>query len=133
MPDLPVNLELDGFTLCNRHGTAFGKPNFPPRLESYNIKDYIGPDSPGLFHILRLDASFLLQPVEKWCTSDSYRSCLKVVKSLHPVNDAAERGVKLASHFLTASHDEGRFQNVLQVVEKARSLVPNQRVRRVRK
>lgn len=128
---MPVN--LDGFTLKNRHGTAYGKPNFPQDLESYDIKDYIGPDSPGLFHILRLDPSFLRQPVQKWSTLDSYQAALKAIKSLHPVNDAAERGVKLTSDFHGAAHDEGRFQNVLQVAENDRSLIPNQRVRHVRK
>ena len=128
-----MSVNLYGFTLKNRHGTAYGKPNFPKELESYDIKDYIGPDSPGLFHILRLDTSFLLQPVHKWSTLDSYQAALKATKNLHPVNDAAERGVKLTSDFLGAAHDEGRFQNVLQVVENDRSLIPNQRVRHVRK
>ena len=104
-----MSVNLDGFNLNNRHGTAYGKPNFPDELESHDIRDYFGPDSAGLFHILKIDPSFLLEPVEKWSTLDSYQTALKAIKSLHPVNDAAERGVKLTADFLEAARDEGRF------------------------
>ena len=41
------------------------------------------------------------------------------------VNDAAERGVKLVQDFQEAAQKEKRNQNVLQVVENFRKLIPN--------
>ena len=46
---------------------------------------------------------------------------------LKVVNDSAERGVKLAADFLEAARSEGRFQDILQVVEKSRADTPDQR------
>ena len=43
------------------------------------------------------------------------------------VNDAAERGVKLAYDFVDAAKSEGRYQNILQVVENSRAEKPDQR------
>lgn len=43
------------------------------------------------------------------------------------VNDAAERGVKLASDFVSSSRNEDTFQENLQVIEKHRKNVPNLR------
>ena len=43
------------------------------------------------------------------------------------VNDAAERGVKLASDFVSSSKNENTFQKNLQFIEKHRTDVPNLR------
>ena len=52
-----------------------------------------------------------------------------MVKNLEVVNDSAERGVRLAADYLTRTQIESKYQNVLQVVEKDRHLVADQRYR----
>ena len=125
--------DLENFTPLNRHGTAYGKPNFPKDLDSTDIRDYFGPDSAALFKILRVDPSFLVKPVEKWSTLEAYQAGQKSVKSVHTVNDSAERGCKLASDFKGSARDELRFQYTIQVVENDRDLIPDQLARHLRK
>jgi hypothetical protein len=79
--------------------------------------------------VLQIDADFLELPVNEWEDSQSYLTALEMIQNLWVVNDSAERGVKLASDFLSAAHIEKRYQNVLQVVENDRAQMPNQRKR----
>ena len=51
-----------------------------------------------------------------------------VIDHIKVVNDAAERGVKLAQDFQGAARKEKRYQNVLQLVENSRKLFPDQRI-----
>ena len=53
------------------------------------------------------------------------------MKAVNVVNDAAERGVKLSTDFLSAARLEEQYQNVLQVVEKERKKRPNLRKRKL--
>ena len=46
--------DLSTFVFQKRFGNGFGKPSFPEDTETYDIADYIGPDSVGFFTILRL-------------------------------------------------------------------------------
>ena len=48
-----------------------------------------------------------------------------IIDHIKVVNDAAERGVKLVQGFQEASRKEKRNQNVLQVIENSRKLIPN--------
>ena len=43
------------------------------------------------------------------------------------MNDSAERGVKLASAFLSTSQIEEKYQSILQVVENDRKMLPDLR------
>ena len=43
------------------------------------------------------------------------------------VNDAAKRGVKLASDFVSSSRNEDTFQESLQIIEEHRKHVQNQK------
>ena len=43
------------------------------------------------------------------------------------VNDAAERGVKLAGDFVSSSRNEDTFQESLQIIEEQRKHVQNQK------
>ena len=74
---------------------------FPEDTDTYSIQDYIG--------------------------EDSYKHAKKVVKNLKVVNDAAERGVQFAKDYKDDAKLELRYQNVLQVVELDKAIVPNQR------
>ena len=51
-----------------------------------------------------------------------------VINHIKVVNDAAERGVKLAQDFQGAARKEKRYQNVLQVFENSRKLISDQRI-----
>ena len=67
----------------NRFCTGFGKHVYPDirsfDLSSTDLAEFVGPDSWMFFALLQIDTEFLQLPV---------------------VNDAAERGVKLAADFL---------------------------------
>ena len=50
-----LNSEVDeegdrSFSFKKRHGSWFGKPGFPDCTESYDVSDYLGPDSIGFFY-----------------------------------------------------------------------------------
>ena len=68
---LGMDQDEDGdavITLRKRSGSWYGKPEFLllKETESYDITDYIGPDSIGFFTILGLDTDFLEESVEDW-------------------------------------------------------------------
>ena len=44
------------------------------------------------------------------------------------VNDAAKRGVKLSSDFVTSSRNEDTYQDNLQTIDEDRKQVPNLRI-----
>ena len=125
IPHLPE--DMSQFQFSRRFGTRYGKPGFPEDVDSYDLADYIGPDSPGLFYMLQVDPSFLAHPAHSWPKLDSYKKAHKAVKSLKCVNDPAERGCKLAGDFNDSAEKEDRYQNVLKVAQNDRDIVPNQR------
>ena len=111
---LGIDQDEDGdavITLRKRSGSWYGKPEFPELEEtgSYNISDYIRPDSIGFFTILGLDTDFLEESVKDWAASPTYQAAKAAVKNLPVVNDAAERGVKITSDFLDSARNEERF------------------------
>ena len=61
--------------------------------------------------------------IEDWLTDPSYLDAKEVVDNIY-VNDGAERGVKLCYDFLTQTKQEGRHQNIFQVVENDRNMTP---------
>jgi len=63
-------------------------------------------------------------------TNDAYVASAENVKALNVVNDAAERGVKLATDFSDTARSDRHFQNILQVVENDRKKNPNLRVQK---
>ena len=80
------------------------------------------------FKILKLDSSFLQQPIDTWKKNPAFIDAKLVIDHIKVVNDAAERGVKLAQDFQGAARKEKRYQNVLQVVENSRKLISDQRI-----
>jgi len=80
---------------------------------------------------LQINSSFLHLPIaEWWNTNDAYRVSAENVKAINVVNDAAERGVKLATDFVDTAQSDKHFQNILQVVENDRQRNPNLRVKK---
>lgn len=117
-----------------RFGNYHGKPSFP--IESNidlegDLSQFVGSDSMFFFSLLRIPHtgphSLLEKPVRLWENDPDYLQAKETVDHLLVVNDAAERGVKLAYDFLDTAKSEGRFQDVLQVVENSRSEKPDQR------
>ena len=80
--------------------------------------------------MLGIETEFLNLPVDEWKAAPSYILACDIIKNIRTVNDMAERGVKLASDFISAAKIESRYQNVLQVVENERVRLPNQRKRK---
>ena len=64
------------------------------------------------------------------CDADTPRSH-RHVRAINVVNDAAQRGVKLSSDFLSAARTDEHYQNILQVVEQDRRNKPNLRKRKL--
>ena len=98
-----------------------------PTIVSNDISAFIGDDSWSLFHITSLDDSFLNTPVAQWEANNAYQQGKLIVNNICVVNDSAERGVKLCQDFNGSAHKEKHFQSILQVVEKSRHTLPNQR------
>ena len=69
----------------------------------------IGHGSHKLFSILKLDTTFFDLPVNNWEDSISYKERKEVVGLLVVVNDAAERGVKVGSDYLTLTKIEEKY------------------------
>ena len=95
-----LNCEVDeegdkSFAFKKKHGSWFGKPGFPECTDSFDISDYMGPDSIGFFTTLGLDLNFLEHNAESREELESYQAALKAVKHLKVVNDAAERMVEV--------------------------------------
>jgi len=82
-------------------------------------------------NIMKIDLSFLHKSVDTWNNEPSFTAAEYKISHFKVVNDAAERGVKLAHDFLPSAQLEERYQNVLQVAENARKALPNQRNRKV--
>ena len=51
------------------------------------------------FDILKVKADWLTWPLNEWEESEDYRKVRKFVMTVKVVNDAAERGIKLASDY----------------------------------
>ena len=90
---------------------------------------YIQPSSWSFFKAIDCTADLILKPVDEWSEDPNYGQAKDIVDSMEVVNDGAERGVKLGSHFLEAAKGERRLQNVLQVEENDRKTNSNQRKR----
>ena len=133
---LALDKDDDGdieFQFKQRCGSWYGKPAFPESTESYDICDYIGPDSIGFFIINGLEVDFLEESVDTWeDPASSYQEAKAAVKTLPVVNDGAERGVKISQKYLEDARKEEVYQNILQVAENDIKLVPNQRKRHIR-
>ena len=113
----------------HRFGTSFGKPSLPKidQMNSLELVNFIGQDSWKLFDLLKIGTTFLELPASEWSRDAEYLRAKEVIDTLNVVNDAAERGVKLANDYLGTTPVESRYSNILQAVEESRRKVPNLR------
>ena len=96
-------------SMTNRDGTDFGKPKFPDiplSEEETSLLNFVGEYCWRFFRIMKIDSSFLDSPVSSWHLSAEYMDAVKVVNNMCVVNNAAERGVKLCSDFITCARNE---------------------------
>ena len=71
--------------------------------------DFVQPNSWEFFNIPKVSAEWLIRKVVEWKESEDYRMAQQFVTSVKVVNDAAERGIKLASDYaksLTKNRDK---------------------------
>ena len=76
------------------------------------------PHSWDFFTILRVEADWLTWPMDKWEESEDYQKARQFVTTVKVVNDAAERGIKLASDYVQSlTKDSEVRQKIFQTVE----------------
>jgi len=95
-------------------------------LSEKTLDHFIGPASHLFFRILQVDKAFMDYDVHMWSEQTSYQEAKKVVQSLKVVNDAAERGIALATNFnssLTKREDDKQL--LFQMVEMHRKRLPD--------
>jgi len=84
----------------------------------------IGPESHSLFQLLHVDTDWLHKPVSQWLADPAYLLVEQFVRTVKVVNDAAERGVKLISDFVTIiTTDPDQRAWLLQGVEHTESAI----------
>ena len=117
-----------------RSGNFHGKPPHPKQSDvdlEGDLSQFIGSDSWQFLRVMNIPHSLLETPVRLWDEDPHYKRAKNIVDHLLVVNDAAERGVKLAHDFVDAAKSEGKYQNILQVVENSRAEKPDQRSKKV--
>jgi len=111
-----------------------GTLNVPKRLKleiddsikTKSVSDFVTRNTRRFFEILELPQSFLVRHPSTWHDDADFVRGLKVVRSISPVNDFAERGIALLQEFNTAlASSEEQKQFLLQVVAQHRSKYPN--------
>ena len=101
-------------------------PEFPVVTGDSELWDFVKPSSWEFFDILKVKADWLTQPVTEWEESEDYRKARHFVKTVKVVNDAAERGIKLASDYAQSlTKDSEIRQKIFQTVESHRREKPD--------
>ena len=115
--------------LLHRFGNGFDKPTFPDKIdENRKLCDLINEDSWFFVNQLKLNLDFLTSDVRDLNNSDNYKQDKTLIENLNFTNDSAEHGVKLLADFVSVTRGEEHFRNVLQVVEKERTEMPNHKL-----
>ena len=95
-----------------------GLPEYPTVTAGSELWDFVQPYSWDFFTILRIEADWLTWPLDKWEESEDYRKARQFVTTVKVVNDAAERGIKLASDYVQSlTKDSEVRQKIFQAVE----------------
>jgi len=108
-------------------GTEEGSVTYSGKrdISKKTLDHFIGPASHLFFRILHIDKAFMECDVHSWPEQISYPEAKKLVGALKVVNDAAERGIALATRFnssLTKREDEKQL--LYQMVEIHRQRLP---------
>ena len=93
-------------------------PEYPTVTEGSELWVFVQPHSWDFFTILRVEADWLTWPLDKWEESKDYRNARQFVTTVTVVNDAAERGIKLASDYVQSlTKDSDVREKIFQTVE----------------
>ena len=93
-------------------------PEYPTVTEDSELWDFVRPHSWDFFTILKVEADWLTWPLDEWEESEDFRKARKFVTTVKVVNDAAERGIKLASDYIQSlTKDSDVRQKLFQTVE----------------
>ena len=98
----------------------------PDQLSQQKLADFINTSSRFFFEILQLPTSFLGRDPQEWLDDADCMRAKQEVKWISVVNDAAERGVAMATTLcrkITRKEDEK--QRLFQVVEDHRRRFPD--------
>ena len=118
---LPRNIMADP-----RVTAALDRTNTTPGAAMHVLWDFVKPSSWEFFDILKVKADWLNQPVTEWEDSEDYRKARHFVMTVKVVNDAAERGIKLASDYAQSlTKDSEIRQKIFQTVESHRREKPD--------
>jgi hypothetical protein len=94
-------------------------------LSEKTLDNFIWPASQLFFRILQIDKTFMECAIHLWSEQASYQKARKLVSILKVVNDAAERGIALATNFSTnLTKREDEKQLLFQMVEMHRKRLP---------
>ena len=85
-----------------------------------------------MFRLFDLDADFLSEDVDEWSSTTSYGNSVADIQAINVVNDGAERAIKMCSDYIHGARKEDNFQNLVQVVEMNRKMLPNLHKRKVK-
>lgn len=80
------------------------------------LEDFIDLSSMDIFKILDLPTSFLKSDPKTWDNDDGFNSCRETIKSLSPVNDAAERAIGLLGRIQGSTKKYKDVNTVQQMV-----------------
>ena len=89
-------------------------------VQSKYIFDFITKQSRKFFEAFQINEDFLNADPIEWEVNESYIEAKLRVRKMFVVNDVSERGVALASEYLSMTTNESDFQNLLQCMEKHR-------------
>src|SRR6218665_1161321 len=95
-------------------------------LSEKTLEYFIGRSSHLFFRILQINTAFMESDVHSLAEEATYKKAKKIIKSLKVVNDAAERGIALATSFnysLTRREDEKQL--LYQMVENDFHILQN--------
>ena len=93
-------------------------PEYPTVTESSELWDLVQPHSWDFFTILRVKADWLTWPLDNREESEDFRKARQFVTTVKVVNDAAERGIKLASdNVKSITKDSAVRGKIFQTVE----------------
>ena len=101
-----------------------GKPKLPDNLPKLpripKLKDFIGPQSHLLFHLLRVGSNWLRTPVGKWAEDLEYQRVGEFLKHLAVVNDTAEQCIKDITEYAYITKDGLYMEDLLLCVNDYR-------------
>lgn len=91
-----------------------------------DLSHFVTSETQNLLKRFGLQSDFIYTEPKTWPGRDDYRHAQEIIRKLHVVNDAAERGVKLVEDYNNVlCRNEKEKQFLLQVVSRNRKLQPS--------